>query len=85
MKPYELTGEKLKAYRRGFLDGNELHHYYPAGLHEASYKWGYRDGQKYGPRKGKPWTLKELHDEDWNELRHGTDPDPGRERFDCTG
>lgn len=60
MKPYELTGEKLKAYRCGFSDGNELSHYYPAGLHEATYKWGYRDGVKYGPRKGKSWTLREL-------------------------
>ena len=59
--PYDLKGEELKAYRKGFDDGNESN-YYPAcgGKELAAYDWGYEDGQKYGPRQGKPWTLSEL-------------------------
>ena len=56
---YELTGKKLEAYREGFWGGNESN-YFPGGLDEFHYDWGYEDGQKYGPRKGKPWTLREL-------------------------
>jgi hypothetical protein len=58
---YELEGEELKTYRTGFNDGNESN-YFPAcgGRLEAIYDWGYRDGKKYGDRKGKPWTLSEL-------------------------
>lgn len=56
---YELEGEELQTYRTGFNDGNESN-YHPGGLDEAIYDWGYRDGQKYGDRKGKPWSLAEL-------------------------
>lgn len=59
--PYDLKDEELKAYRRGFGDGNESN-YYPACADKelAAYDWGYKDGQKHGPRHGKPWTLSEL-------------------------
>jgi hypothetical protein len=56
MKPYKLTGKALKIYRQGFSDGNESN-YFPGGLDATYYDWGFRDGQKYGDRKGKPWTL----------------------------
>jgi len=58
-KPYEMQGEELKAYRRGFWDGDEGN-YFPAGLDEVTYDQGYRDGKQFGPRKGQPWTLAEL-------------------------
>lgn len=58
-EPYELTGEALQAYRRGWLDG-DVSNYFPCGLSAYHYDWGYKDGQKYGPRKGKPWRLGEL-------------------------
>jgi hypothetical protein len=67
-KPYELEGEELKAYRAGFNDGNESN-YFPCGFDGkilAAYEWGCRDGKKYGDRKGKPWTIKDL-----TGLRHG--------------
>ena len=59
---YELRGEELQAYRAGFSDGNESH-YAPGTYNRALtkiYDWGYGDGQKYGSRKGKPWSLREL-------------------------
>jgi hypothetical protein len=59
-KPYEMQGEELKAYNTGFADGNEGN-YFPAGLDEVAYDRGYRDGKQFGPRKGQPWTLAELH------------------------
>jgi len=43
-KPYEMQGEELKAYRRGFWDGDEGN-YFPAGLDEVTYDQGYRDGK----------------------------------------
>ncbi len=60
-KPYELKGLELRAYRTGFNDGNESS-YFPClgGKELVAYDWGYKDGQKYGDRKGKPWTLSEL-------------------------
>ncbi len=60
-KPYDLKGEELKAYRTGFNDGNESN-YFPclSGKALKAYDWGYKDGQKYGDRKGKPWSLEEL-------------------------
>lgn len=58
-KPYELTGTELETYRAGFNDGNDGN-YFPGGLDTATYDWGFADGKKYGPRKGKPWTLAEL-------------------------
>lgn len=59
LEPYMLTGKKLEAYRAGFNDGNEGK-YFPAGMDTATYDWGHADGKKFGPRKGKPWTLAEL-------------------------
>jgi hypothetical protein len=59
LEAYELTGKKLATYRTGFRDGNQGD-YFPGGLDQAIYDWGHRDGQKYGDRKGKPWTLAEL-------------------------
>ena len=56
---YLLEGEALEAYRQGWHDGDQGD-YFPAGLDQAAYDWGHTDGQKYGDRSGKPWTLKEL-------------------------
>jgi hypothetical protein len=60
-RPYELTGEELKFYRKGFSDGNQGD-YFPCcgGKLLAAYDRGINDGKKYGDRKGRPWTLKEL-------------------------
>lgn len=59
-QPYELTGKELKAYRDGFEGGNESN-YFPCltGKLLAAYDRGYKDGQKFGDRKGKPRTLAE--------------------------
>ena len=56
-----LKGQRKADYNRGLLDGNESN-YHPclSGKRLADYDWGYRDGKAYGPRKGKPWTLKEM-------------------------
>ena len=59
LEAFQLPVKKLEIYRRGFHDGN-VSNYFPGGLDEAIYDWGYRDGQKYGDRKGKPWSLAEL-------------------------
>ena len=63
-KPYHLSGRELAAYREGFLNGNESD-YFPGGYATgkaaaAAYDRGYRDGQKHGDRKGRPWTLPEI-------------------------
>jgi hypothetical protein len=49
-KPYELKGEQLKAYRRGFLD-RASGSYFPGGLDAEAYDRGYKDGAKNAPRK----------------------------------
>lgn len=59
INPLTLDGDDLSAYRRGFHDGNEGN-YFPCMLPRGPYDAGYRDGQKYGDRKGRPWSLKEL-------------------------
>jgi hypothetical protein len=59
VEPWRLTGKALEAYRTGFWDGNEGK-YFPGGLDESHYDQGYEDGKKYGPRRGKPWTIAEL-------------------------
>jgi hypothetical protein len=58
-EPCELTSRVLQAYSRGFNDGNQGD-YFPGRLDKAAYDRGHTDGEKHGPRKGRPWTLAEL-------------------------
>jgi len=50
-KPYDLTGDELKFYRLGFIDG-EAGAYFPCagGKKLAAYDWGHKDGKEQAAR-----------------------------------
>jgi hypothetical protein len=59
-KPTQLPC--IQAYRQGFEDGNESNYFpcLPDGPELVAYDRGYRDGQQFGDRRGKPWSFAEL-------------------------
>jgi hypothetical protein len=58
----QWTPAERKAFNTGFWDGDVSNYFpcLPEGPELAAYDEGFEGGKKYGPRKGKPWTLPEL-------------------------